>query len=639
MNAPTNIVPPVFQPAPVLVNGPAGLNAGASPTPVTRPGAPTTANPRTVGRKGIPGFPASVGAFNLVTIGVGEAAKYGGSTAAIATGVAAAAGLVTVLRTRTKNSARPHGSGPNGRTPVPGSPGWTAPTGGGRSGPLGAGPGGRSGAGPGGVGPGGPPRSGGVGGGGPVGPIRSGGAGPVGPGSGGRSGPPVGGGRSGGGGGLLSGLDSLTGGPPRSAGGPGGGPKPGGPGGASRPGAGGLLGGLGSGGLVGGPKPGGGGGGGPTGPNRPGGPPGSRLGASGTVGGLLGGPGSSGAGPAGGNKAGGGAGGPAKTGGGNWLNRALDDFFGPPKGPKPPGSGPGLLGRTARGLWSAATPNKGSGSKGPTAAGGPGSAGSTGGGAAGSTGSGTTTGSGSKVPGSGAAVPGSTGRMATMAAAVRNARTKTGNGARRFGSGSKAAWRKTGSFRAAVMKFAKRVAWPALAALLIGLRTLSLRKMLGTWKFKRQPKVVVPPLGAPGTVATTVREPRVQPAVLINTNRGAIVMPAPAFLQSSAEMLGAAAVYNPEGMMQVGNDLSQISPMLRNVAETIRIMTQRSNDQDPINPAIIDMMGEVYKQLFSAAAGAEELPRAFQKFHEVDIKRINEPRKNEQKWDFSANRG
>jgi hypothetical protein len=115
-------------------------------------------------------------------------------------------------------------------------------------------------------------------------------------------------------------------------------------------------------------------------------------------------------------------------------------------------------------------------------------------------------------------------------------------------------------------------------------------------------------------------------------------MTAAAFVTATAEMMGAAAVYDPQGMMQVGNDLSQLPLALRNVAETLRVMTQRSNDNDPINPAIINTMGDIYKTLLAAATSAEDLGPMFRNLHQVDIARIESPRRGEQKWDVTANR-
>lgn len=111
------------------------------------------------------------------------------------------------------------------------------------------------------------------------------------------------------------------------------------------------------------------------------------------------------------------------------------------------------------------------------------------------------------------------------------------------------------------------------------------------------------------------------------------------FVQAAAEMLGAAMVYSPDGMMQVGNDLSQTPVALQNVANALYTMTKRSHEQDPIHPAIIDQMQKVCKALQDAAKLAEDLGPAFKHLHAVDIQRIQQPRTNEGKWDFAANKG
>lgn len=110
------------------------------------------------------------------------------------------------------------------------------------------------------------------------------------------------------------------------------------------------------------------------------------------------------------------------------------------------------------------------------------------------------------------------------------------------------------------------------------------------------------------------------------------------FNMAAAEMLGAATTYAPEGMMQVGNDFVQMGPAFRNIAQAMQIMAARAHDEDPINPAIVDMLREMHAQLLQVAGKADELAPAFRSLHAVDIKRIAEPRRNEGKWDMSANR-
>jgi hypothetical protein len=110
------------------------------------------------------------------------------------------------------------------------------------------------------------------------------------------------------------------------------------------------------------------------------------------------------------------------------------------------------------------------------------------------------------------------------------------------------------------------------------------------------------------------------------------------FIEAAAEMLGAAQVYKPEGMMQVGNDFSAMPEAFRNIANAMQVMAQRAHDEDPIHPAILDQMETVYQHLLAASTAAEELAPAFENLHAVDIKRLREPRRNEHAWDVASNR-
>lgn len=229
----------------------------------------------------------------------------------------------------------------------------------------------------------------------------------------------------------------------------------------------------------------------------------------------------------------------------------------------------------------------------------------------------------------------------------------TGRGVKRAGVGTaaftrkasgtaKKGWGKTAPVRrvtkTGIKKLGGRVLWPGIVAGLATLRRRSIKAGFDAWRRKRNPGA------SPDSteVGSKVRDRKFNPADAglgrATATGGGTTMGAPAFVQSSAEMMGAATVYAPEGMMQVGNDLSQIPEALKNVAEALRIMTQRSNDEDPINPAIITKMGEIYKGLAALAASAEELGPMFKNLHNVDIQRIEQPRRNEHKWDVSANR-
>ena len=109
------------------------------------------------------------------------------------------------------------------------------------------------------------------------------------------------------------------------------------------------------------------------------------------------------------------------------------------------------------------------------------------------------------------------------------------------------------------------------------------------------------------------------------------------FNQAAAEMLGAASVYDPQGMMEVGRDFVHMGTAFRQIAEAMRIMQQKTEDEMPMHPAIVEQLKEMYGMLQQTASKADELAPAFKAFHSVDIKRIAEPRRGERKWDVTNN--
>lgn len=122
------------------------------------------------------------------------------------------------------------------------------------------------------------------------------------------------------------------------------------------------------------------------------------------------------------------------------------------------------------------------------------------------------------------------------------------------------------------------------------------------------------------------------------TREGEFDMAQSQFITAAAEMMGAAMVYDPEGMAQVGNDFNKMPEAFQNIANAMKHMAQRANDEDPIHPSILEQMQVVYGHLQQAADAAGELGPAFEKLHGVDLERIRNPRRNEHKWDVSANR-
>lgn len=104
-------------------------------------------------------------------------------------------------------------------------------------------------------------------------------------------------------------------------------------------------------------------------------------------------------------------------------------------------------------------------------------------------------------------------------------------------------------------------------------------------------------------------------------------------------MVGAAMMYTPEGMMQIGNDFASFPEVIRNVANAIQQMTsQVQSGETPMNPAIVDHLRALHAGLMKTAHEAEDLKPAFENLHAVDISRIRTPRPGEEMWDLAKNR-
>ncbi|MET7828502.1 hypothetical protein ABZT23_27960 [Streptomyces sp. NPDC005386] len=110
-------------------------------------------------------------------------------------------------------------------------------------------------------------------------------------------------------------------------------------------------------------------------------------------------------------------------------------------------------------------------------------------------------------------------------------------------------------------------------------------------------------------------------------------------IEASREMVGSSAMYHPDGMMQIGQDFAQMPEVIRNVASAIQLMTRQVQEGDtPMAPAIVDQVRSLHANLLKQAHAAEDLKPMFENLHADDIKRIREPRRNEQMWDVAANR-
>lgn len=112
------------------------------------------------------------------------------------------------------------------------------------------------------------------------------------------------------------------------------------------------------------------------------------------------------------------------------------------------------------------------------------------------------------------------------------------------------------------------------------------------------------------------------------------------FLAPAMELERIAATYTPDGMMQVGRDFAALPDALEHIANAMRVSTARADAEQPLDSRIVEIMQHVYQLQMKASELARELPAAFRKLHDVDISRIENPRKGRQAeamWDVRAN--
>ncbi|MER6706603.1 hypothetical protein [Streptomyces fumanus] len=139
-------------------------------------------------------------------------------------------------------------------------------------------------------------------------------------------------------------------------------------------------------------------------------------------------------------------------------------------------------------------------------------------------------------------------------------------------------------------------------------------------------------------VAATVRRPANPDP--IHTGGPAMSGGGHHFVAPAMESARAAAHYQPTGMLQVGADFSGLEEALRLHAEAMKVTVENADAAWPLHPNIIELMRQIHGLQLKAAELASELGPAFRSLHDVDIARLENPRKGaagERMWDVSAN--
>jgi hypothetical protein len=94
--------------------------------------------------------------------------------------------------------------------------------------------------------------------------------------------------------------------------------------------------------------------------------------------------------------------------------------------------------------------------------------------------------------------------------------------------------------------------------------------------------------------------------------------------------------YTPEHMMQVYREYCDLSESITNIQTTILQIHNRTRDVEPVEQPVTDTVGNTVNHLAAAASDAATLMPLFRRYHELDLRKHENPRKGvggEKRWD------
>ncbi|MFD8080725.1 hypothetical protein ACFV4F_03385 [Kitasatospora sp. NPDC059722] len=109
------------------------------------------------------------------------------------------------------------------------------------------------------------------------------------------------------------------------------------------------------------------------------------------------------------------------------------------------------------------------------------------------------------------------------------------------------------------------------------------------------------------------------------------------FAAVAAEMEAMAATFDPDGMMQVLAMVEEMPDALASIANVFKLLAEKCDEEFPLDSQVGMALQEIYMFLQLAVGAAGEAGPTFRQVHEVDIRRHEDPRNGEEKWDTTNN--
>ncbi|MFF1798522.1 hypothetical protein ACFVXQ_30645, partial [Kitasatospora sp. NPDC058263] len=109
------------------------------------------------------------------------------------------------------------------------------------------------------------------------------------------------------------------------------------------------------------------------------------------------------------------------------------------------------------------------------------------------------------------------------------------------------------------------------------------------------------------------------------------------FAAVAAEMEALAHTFEPDGMMAVLQMCEELPEALQSIANVFKILAEKADTEFPLEPAVGEAFNEVYITIQMASVAGGEVGPVFRDVHEQDIRRHEDPRNGEDKWDTTNN--
>ncbi|WP_411130439.1 hypothetical protein [Streptomyces sp. x-19] len=107
-------------------------------------------------------------------------------------------------------------------------------------------------------------------------------------------------------------------------------------------------------------------------------------------------------------------------------------------------------------------------------------------------------------------------------------------------------------------------------------------------------------------------------------------------LSDAAEvMLQAASTFDPERMEEFQFLIDDLPTAMETVQDTIRVLAELADEKLPVEPVVIEEIGEGYRAMNRVIEALTEVGSVYRKAHAADIERHENPRKGpegERKW-------